>query len=738
MGLLDRVHALAERAAPPKAFNEASKKPATKVDLTPPTAAQVRRAGYEYGIQLGGTSIMSSSAFSAERLQILQQLYQAYITCPWVSSPIDLIARTATAGGLQIVVDSAQDHEGEIPADPPDVQRLKRLLSYTNPREDMVQMMRSCIIDLLLFGDAFVEVVTLLGEPVALYTLDATTMTVLCDEHGEISGYKQDVDGLRQCEFDTDQVIHISLDAPRGGVYGVSPTQKALLPITAWLFTEATIKECFRRGDPPRLHVDLGSMKEQDVRRWQEQYTVTNLGPKAVGTPVVTTGGGVVTPIDPRKVQDYLATGKQLRDEIISCYGTPPGKLGIIETGNIGSGSGEQQDKSFRVNTIIPVQALVLEKFNFHLVKKGFSIDGWHLEFGEIDFRDSKVVEDIRDMRLRNGSYTLNRYRDEIGEPPIDGGDDAVLIDRQNIVLWADMDSLSKAGVAYKVKDTSLDVSEPKPGEPVNLEKPEPEPPPQPLQPMQPMSLTGGKPLPANITGRDPEARPGGPKDAIQGKGPREDSRYDTDRRKLNESWSVAYAARRKAALKELNANVTSASDVPKSLNITQGPPLPEDPQLGNDSMHAHHDRPDYDPAELGLTMPLQRIIVNPRDTHVDHVYQRNLHSNLVDKYMHNRQQLAEHIGLLAIRPDNSMYVVSGQHHTVAAIQSGLTELTYQSFPSSGTAEEAMVYKAYSEWHKKWHDEHGGSVTDPALPPFTPAITGGDASNDTGSSNPSG
>jgi hypothetical protein len=59
-------------------------------------------------------------------------------------------------------------------------------------------------------------------------------------------------------------------------------------------------------------------------------------------------------------------------------------------------------------------------------------------------------VENICDQRLRNGSWTLNKYRAEIGEPLIDGGDDAVLVDRQNLVLWSDMADLSKANIAAK------------------------------------------------------------------------------------------------------------------------------------------------------------------------------------------------------------------------------------------------------------------------------------------------
>jgi HK97 family phage portal protein len=425
-----------------------------------------------------------------------------------VSSPIDLIARTVTAGGLQIV--SNEDiPEGELPADPPEVARLRRLLRFTNPHEDMVQLLRNVATDLLLFGDAYLEIVTLLGEPVALYTLDATTMTVISDQHGEVTGYRQDVDGVRTATFEPQDVIHISLDSPRGGLYGVSPAAKALLPVTAWLFWESTLKECGRRGDPPRIHVDLAHAQDADVQRWREQYTVHNLGPKAVGTPVITTDGGGVQVIDPRKVTDYLDATRQLRDEIIACFGCPPAKLGIIETGNLGSGSGESQDKTFRVNTVVPVANLILEKLNYALLDRGFGITDWHLEFAEIDYRDSKTVEEIRDMRLRSGAYTLNRYRDEIGEPPVDGGDEPVLVDRQNLVLWADMGRMSEAQIAKAAA----------PGVSAGVQVPGVQVQPKPEQ----TGNTPGEPSadePAALT--DPEGKPGLANDATQGTGPRE------------------------------------------------------------------------------------------------------------------------------------------------------------------------------------------------------------------------
>lgn len=459
------------------------------------------------------------------------------MTCTWVSASIDVTARTVTAGGLQVV--STQDiPEGETPADPPEVTRLKRLLRFVNPREDMVQLLRNVVTDLLLFGDAYVEIVTLLGEPVALYGLDATTMTVVSDQHGEVTGYVQSVDGVRSANFKPDQVIHISLDAPRGGLYGVGPAQKALLPATAWLFTMATIKECFRRGDPPRVHVDLAHYSDTDVQRWREQYQVYNLGPKAVGTPVITTGGGHVGVLDPRKVTDYLDAARQLRDEIIAEFGVPPSKVGVIETGNLGGGTGEAQDKTFRVNTIIPISNLVLEKFNFHLVQVGFGIEDYQLQIPEIDMRDSKTVEEIRDLRLRNGSYTLNRYRDEIGEPPVAGGDDAVIQDRQGITTWQDVETMSKAMIAYRTAPlTTAGVNGYVPGVPDSEIDPTPDPT-APVPDLHPDMMM------------DPQDGPGLSKDATQGKPPRESVEHD--QAAVSEAWYRAYRSRRKQALREL------------------------------------------------------------------------------------------------------------------------------------------------------------------------------------------
>ena len=467
------------------------------------------RSGFEFGIGPSGLNEFNQSvgqSTQTDRRSLLQQLYEAYLACPWSWAAVNAIARTITAGGLVMDFD-ADDGEGdqEVPRKPANVQALERLFAYTNPDKDIRQLMRTVITDLLVFGDAFIEVVWVGNVPVALYNLDSPTLAPLADEHGQITGYVQNTEFGQRAEFDVRDVVHIALDSPRSGVFGISPTQAALLPITSWLFTASTGKEIFRKGVPPTLHADMPSgMAPAELNRWRAMFMQQNVGPRNIGTPIVTKGGAKITELAHSRVADLEAYKNQLRDEILAVYGVPPAKAMVIESGNLGGGTGESQDRTFKINTCQPIAEIVLEKLNFHIVRRGFGVEGWHAKFAEIDMRDSKTIEDIRDQRIRNGLWTLNRGRVEIGEPPVEGGDDAVLVDRQNLVQWRDMDSMSKAGIAFKLKGTGYEPGVPKPGEPVPIEKPEPAPVPAALEPFAGQPPPAGT-APGDDTGPPPE-----------------------------------------------------------------------------------------------------------------------------------------------------------------------------------------------------------------------------------------
>ena len=451
---------------------------ATKA-LTPKDIPE--RTGWAYGVPRGGLNDVNAGvgeATQTDRRSQLEQLYESYLACPWAWGCVNAIARTITAGGM--VMDWNSDTgEGEKPPDKPEnVLAVERLIQFTNPRQNIRQLMRNVIVDLLVFGDAYIEVTWWGDTPVALYNLDNPTTTPLADEHGAVTGYVQVTDTGLRAEFEPRDVIHISLDAPRSGVFGVSPTQAALLPITAWLFAAATAKEMFRKGLPATVHADFpagASKGEQNT--WVAQVMAQNIGPRNIGRPWVTKGGAKLTELQTGKVADALAFLNQKRDEILGCYGVPPSKATVIESGNLGGGTGEEQDKSYKIDVCAPIGELVLEAFNFSVVTNGFGVEDWHAKFREVDYRASQVIETIRDTRLRNGSWILNKYRAEIGEPPVEGGDKAVLVDRQNLVLWSDMEAMSKAMVASKSAPAFAAGEQMQGNAPVDQQQPGQEPP---------------------------------------------------------------------------------------------------------------------------------------------------------------------------------------------------------------------------------------------------------------------
>jgi hypothetical protein len=258
------------------------------------------RTGFEYGIGPGGlteTNQGLGASTQTDRRSMLDQLYQAYMACPWAWASVNAIARTVTAGGLVTDWDN-DDGEGgtETPDKPAQVKLLEGMLAFCNPRENIRQILRSVIVDLLVFGDAYIEVVWIGQQPVALYSLDCPSMLPIADEHGTVTSYVQVTELGQRATFEPREVIHISLDSPRSSVFGVSPTQAALLPITAWLFAAATSKEIFRKGAPP---VSSGSTTRRqrhpgEINRWNAQYQQRNVGPRNIGNPINTKGGAGV------------------------------------------------------------------------------------------------------------------------------------------------------------------------------------------------------------------------------------------------------------------------------------------------------------------------------------------------------------------------------------------------------------------------------------------------------------
>jgi hypothetical protein len=483
-----------------------------------------QRKGYDADIPAGGSTDQHQSiASSLNRQQELDELYQIYMSCPPVSTAVDAIARTITAGGLEVVPDV--DDQEELHATPTDapagVKQLQDLLDYVNPYDDIRQLTRNIIVDLLVAGDSFIEITWKLGRPFALWHLDAASMIPIADEHGIVSKYKQVCGPNRYVVFEPHEIIHIKLDAPRGGVFGVSPVKKLRAPILAYIWTSAVLKETMRKGNPPRLHASFSQAEdEKQIRVWREKYPSHHLGPLNIGVPI-TTKGAALQEFKASAIAELLETLDTHRDIILSGMGVPGRKVGVSEPGSLGGQGAELgQAKTYHFDTCEPVAQLVLEKLNFTLLN-AFEITGWRQQFGKIDYRDEFQAEQIRDMRVKNGTWAINRARADAGEPPAEGGDIPIFAAQRYLIAIPDMPEFSKANLAEAQAK----------GQPQSTVPQEPDLPTGPDEPDEP-----------DDSQTTPPAPPKGQKPA-----------------KATETWDAGFKARRRRLLSELQTERQAA-----------------------------------------------------------------------------------------------------------------------------------------------------------------------------------
>ena len=115
---------------------------------------------------------------------------------------------------------------------------------------------------------------------------------------------------------------------------------------------------------------------------------------------------------------EFLELIKYSRDCVITIFGVPPSKAGIIETANLGTGSGESQDKNF--GKVINSNCTTIEDaFNKNIGRSGFQEV---FELIREDHEDKLKRAEVEDKQLRNGTTFINEVRRGYGLPPVDWG----------------------------------------------------------------------------------------------------------------------------------------------------------------------------------------------------------------------------------------------------------------------------------------------------------------------------
>jgi capsid portal protein len=119
-----------------------------------------------------------------------------------------------------------------------------------------------------------------------------------------------------------------------------------------------------------------------------------------------TTWTKLTTEFEPAGLDAYQLRN---RDVTIRVYRVPPHRLGIVETANLGSGSGESQDETYKHAQVDPRQERLEDFWDELLKRRGFR----GLSFL---YRDIDVTDEVREMQLyvmadATGALSVNEGR---------------------------------------------------------------------------------------------------------------------------------------------------------------------------------------------------------------------------------------------------------------------------------------------------------------------------------------
>ena len=118
--------------------------------------------------------------------------------------------------------------------------------------------------------------------------------------------------------------------------------------------------------------------------------------------------------IQSNKDMSYMELMKFARDNIISAFGVPPQKVEVIETANLGAGTGESQDKNWK-QTFEGASKFITTPINQHLKRAGFNE---RYKLNPIDIQDKLLNAQVNEVYLRNGVFDVNEVRNELGLDP--------------------------------------------------------------------------------------------------------------------------------------------------------------------------------------------------------------------------------------------------------------------------------------------------------------------------------
>ncbi len=250
---------------------------------------------------------------------------------------------------------------------------LLDLLAQPTPMQTRRSFLEEVYGFLLVSGNAYVEAVSLDGEPRELHALRPDRMKVLVDESGWVEAHEYQVAGrkvaLRQAEGDKIKpVLHIKLFNPLNDHYGFAPIEAAQIALDVHNAAGSWNKSLLDNAACPTGALVYGAgdamnMTDDQFHRLKEELESSYQGAKNAGRPMLLEGGldWKQMGMSPKDM-DFIELKNIAAREIALAFGVPPMLLGI--PGDNTYANYQEANRAFWRLTIVPLASRVLSELS--------------------------------------------------------------------------------------------------------------------------------------------------------------------------------------------------------------------------------------------------------------------------------------------------------------------------------------------------------------------------------------
>lgn len=336
---------------------------------------------------------------------------------PIVRAVIDKISRTAVATGYQLSPVDSREELNESNA---------QKIDLTFRRSKIISLLRQTYQDLLIYGDAFWYILPARdGVPFRFYRIAPQQVNLVIDtDTREVMSYiTRDPKNGRETQYEPDEFLHFKIADPDNDFYGLSPLESLNSTVAQDLFAQTYNESFFANSAQTGIVFNMKNASKEEVERNREFLKKEYTSAANAHKPLLLEGDVEVSKSvsSPAEMQ-FIEGRRQLTMEILAVFDLPYTKLGGTSESANRSQSAEN-DKTYRTETISPLQGIVEEVINENLIRTTFGIEDVMFEHREVDTRDEATQMKLYIDALTHGIYDLNYIRNQLGLSAITNGD---------------------------------------------------------------------------------------------------------------------------------------------------------------------------------------------------------------------------------------------------------------------------------------------------------------------------